>query len=252
MASNPYVNRVDYVAGGVTHTLIDITSDTVTPSTLLQGYTAHDASGAAIVGAALGGGGVYQDENGYLVLAEDESDAPQGNISITVNGTYDVTAYAGATVSVPVGLEYETGTWTPSADVNQYDIGLSNTHSVPPCFYVIWSTSDEYDATLNTAYSVSYVNYGRLGSFMPRKEDDSTPLCALALFLSRTTSTTALTVSSYQVTHPDTDTSGSNMLYSRHWATESKITARIDNSTYWRTGHTYKWMAVWAPTGVNS
>lgn len=54
MASNPYVNRVDYVAGGVTHTLIDITNDTVTPSTLLQGYTAHDASGAAIVGTAAG------------------------------------------------------------------------------------------------------------------------------------------------------------------------------------------------------
>lgn len=55
MASNPYVNRVDYVAGGVTHTLIDITSDTVTPSTLLQGYTAHDASGAAISGAVANG-----------------------------------------------------------------------------------------------------------------------------------------------------------------------------------------------------
>lgn len=54
MASNPYVNRVDYVAGVVTHTLIDITNDTVTPSTLLQGYTAHDASGAAIVGTATG------------------------------------------------------------------------------------------------------------------------------------------------------------------------------------------------------
>lgn len=51
MASNPYVNRVDYVAGGVTHTLIDITNDTVTPSTLLQGYTAHDSTGAAITGS---------------------------------------------------------------------------------------------------------------------------------------------------------------------------------------------------------
>ncbi len=36
-------------------TLIDLTADTVTPATLMQGYTAHDASGAAIVGTATGG-----------------------------------------------------------------------------------------------------------------------------------------------------------------------------------------------------
>lgn len=100
MANNQYVNKVSYVENGTPRVLIDISSDTVTPSTLLQGYTAHDASGAAIVGTATGGGGVYQDENGYLVLAEDESDAPQGNISITENGTYDVTSYAGAVVDV--------------------------------------------------------------------------------------------------------------------------------------------------------
>lgn len=38
-------------------TLIDISGDTVTPETLMNGYTAHDASGAAIVGNASGGGG---------------------------------------------------------------------------------------------------------------------------------------------------------------------------------------------------
>ena len=46
MANNPYVNKV--VKGGTT--LIDISSDTVSPSSLAQGYTAHDASGAQIVG----------------------------------------------------------------------------------------------------------------------------------------------------------------------------------------------------------
>ena len=40
------VSKVVY--GG--ETLIDLTSDTVTPETLLEGVTAHDASGAVIVG----------------------------------------------------------------------------------------------------------------------------------------------------------------------------------------------------------
>ena len=48
MANNQYVNKVVY---GTT-VLVDLTSDTVTPSTLMEGYTAHDASGALITGTA--------------------------------------------------------------------------------------------------------------------------------------------------------------------------------------------------------
>lgn len=40
------VNKIVY--GG--QTKLDISNDTVTPSTLLQGYTAHDNSGTAING----------------------------------------------------------------------------------------------------------------------------------------------------------------------------------------------------------
>lgn len=48
---NTYKNKV--VFNG--QTLIDLTDDTVTPSTLMQGYTAHDKSGALITGTATGG-----------------------------------------------------------------------------------------------------------------------------------------------------------------------------------------------------
>lgn len=42
-------NRVDFNG----QTLIDLTNDTVTPETLLSGVTAHDASGATIIGTAI-------------------------------------------------------------------------------------------------------------------------------------------------------------------------------------------------------
>lgn len=63
--ANQYKNKVVY--GGTT--LIDLTSDTVTADALLSGYTAHDASGAPIIGTASGSvwtSGIYQDSNGYI------------------------------------------------------------------------------------------------------------------------------------------------------------------------------------------
>ena len=47
MANNPYVNKVELADGT---TLMDISSDTVTAGNMIQGTTAHDRSGAAIVG----------------------------------------------------------------------------------------------------------------------------------------------------------------------------------------------------------
>lgn len=52
MANNPYVNKVQLADGT---SLIDISSDTVTADKLMQGYTAHDRTGALITGTATGG-----------------------------------------------------------------------------------------------------------------------------------------------------------------------------------------------------
>lgn len=68
MASNPYVSKV--VANGTT--LIDLTADTVAADKMLDGFKAHDKSGAAVTG------------------------------SIATKSSADLTA-SGATVTVPAG-----------------------------------------------------------------------------------------------------------------------------------------------------
>lgn len=70
--------------GGVAKhiTAVDISNDTVDADHLAQGYTAHDSQGNALVGTMT---------------------APSGTISITQNGTTDVSAYEYANVNVEGG-----------------------------------------------------------------------------------------------------------------------------------------------------
>lgn len=63
-------------------TLIDLTNDTVTPNSLLSGYTAHDKAGNVVEGS--------------LVLRN-----PSGSLNVNANGTYDVIDYAQVVVSFP-------------------------------------------------------------------------------------------------------------------------------------------------------
>ena len=81
-------------------TLIDLTSDTVTPDTLAVGATAHDKTGAPIVGTMSGGGGASTkygatastflgdvDANGVL-------QAPTGQVDLVFDGVTDLASSA--------------------------------------------------------------------------------------------------------------------------------------------------------------
>ena len=89
MANNQYINKV--VFGN--QTLMDLTSDTVAADKLLRGYTAHDASGASIVGTYEGGGG-----EGYTINLTASSSELYGQDIVVPSTEYTVT-YANNTTS---------------------------------------------------------------------------------------------------------------------------------------------------------
>lgn len=100
------INKIIYNGG----TLIDLTGDTVTSNSLMEGYTAHDRTGAIIIGTATGGSGdgyVWQDGEGYVHLSDEEgTQISVESLSVTQNGTYTAPsgkAYSPVTVNVSGG-----------------------------------------------------------------------------------------------------------------------------------------------------
>ena len=215
--ANTYVNKVQLADGT---SLIDISSDTVTADKLMQGYTAHDRTGALITGTATGGGSVTQDQDGFIVLP------PTG----------------GSTPSVS-GLEYETGTWTPSEDVAEAWIPFTNTHTEAPFCYSIIAT--EYTNSDSSNGGTDYINYAQIiGEPFRIGTSTSSVRYGAARKLIRSGGSTQSSI-----TYPHTNTGDSTTSYSRYWAKETGIrAAQYSTGYYWRAGITYKWMAVWAPT----
>lgn len=171
MANNPYVNKV--VKG--TDTLIDLTADTVTANSLMQGYTAHDASGQPIVGTMSGGGGteagtVTQDGDGYLVLDDEAgSSVTVEALSVTQNGTYTAptgTAYSPVTVNVSGG-DTPSGGGSLSDPIRFFDYDgtlVASYSSVPSSLPDVPTHSNLKDGTWNYTLQQLTTQFNSMGA----------------------------------------------------------------------------------------
>ena len=145
------------------------------------------------------------------------------------------------------GLEYETGTWTPTEDVATYVISFANTHTEPPFFYIVSDATGTYSSATNTGYETLFVDWGHLFG-VPMYEEESTP--KYSEYRSRYKgSSDSLGGGGAMIGFPYTETTSQSSAYPRYFATETGIRAYASStSRYWRAGRTYKWIAVWAPT----
>lgn len=189
-----------------------------------------------------GGGTAQFDDTTIASNAASASDITSGKLAF-VNGLL-ITGTGGGGGG---GLEYETGTWTPAEDVNNYVISFNGTHTVAPWYYLIVDETGVYSDVTNSNYSILYYNYHQLTG-APFNVSTTTNRYAAVQYFYRS-SATAVTNGILNITYPYTYKIGVSSNCSRFWATETGIKAYTNgDSRYWRTGRTYKWIAVWAPT----
>lgn len=113
MATNQHVNKVVY--GGTT--LIDLTGDTVTASSLASGITAHDKSGAAITGTSTLDSDTSEDTAAVAEVLAGKTAHARGVLltgTMPNRGSATVTVHSTSGTTIPQG--YHDGSGKASID----------------------------------------------------------------------------------------------------------------------------------------
>lgn len=143
------------------------------------------------------------------------------------------------------GLTYETGTFTPTADIARPTISFSRTHTEAPIYVAMFDVSNTTDQTTNTNYGWEYIDHYKLfGNSIPYS---STSLrYALITWQYRGTSTTSTTSSYTQCSSNSDSSSSSGTNYPKYWVDNSSFRPYTNStSRMWRPTRTYKWIAIW-------
>ena len=149
----------------------------------------------------------------------------------------------GSAAVVVGGLEYEMGIYTPTSDTYRPTIEFVNTHSSAPTVAIMIDVTGIDDTTSNTNYACAVINFHAFGSAVP--SDSSANLrYGVVGYIYRNTSSPSQSAAGI------TDLNGnSSSSYMGYWFTSSEFYPSTTSTTrYWRTGRTYKWIAIWTPT----
>ena len=227
---------------------------TVTPSaSVTAGYISSGATGTAVTVTASelvsGTKSITANDTGIDVTNYASVDVAVPSVSptlitksITQNGTYNASSdnadgYSSVTVNVSgsAGLVYETGTWTPSEDVATGEISFSNTHSTAPVMAIVADND-----TVTAVDSNIGIFYGNWNALLGKPIQVGTSKRYASDCYSYTSNGTSFS-GAYSNAASSSTLDG--------WMTSSKLYPYTGSTTrYWKSGRTYTWLAVWAPT----
>lgn len=146
------------------------------------------------------------------------------------------------------GLEYEEGTWTPTADIARATISFQRTHSEMPIHVVLFDISsvDTLNADNCTfwCYDDAYLISG-----YPFSVHKSSGMQCYSIPQWVYTTSTSYSAGRVYCTYPSSSTSDISSSYPRYWVTETGFHPYSNSaSRYFRAGRSYKWFAAWGPT----
>lgn len=175
--------------------------------------------------------------------------------SITANGTYnasddDADGYSKVTVNVSGsgGLVYETGTYTPSTDIARPTISFANTHTTLPMFIMFSDATGNVSNTTNTGLSFYYMYHERVFG-QPVYITSSSLSYGNEFVRYKGSNASSSSNGSNNITASDTYDGTSGTAYPQYYTTASEFHPYTNSSSrYWKSGRTYKWIAVWAPS----
>lgn len=145
------------------------------------------------------------------------------------------------------GMVYETGTYTTSSDIARPSINFSGTYNDSPVLVAFYDATGTVHTTTNTNYVFVFFDSWKLFG-QPYPYSSSAFRYETAHYVYRTNNTSSLSASAYVIANNSDDSGDSDVTYAKYWVTNTGFHP-YSNSTsrYWRSGRTYKWIAVWKP-----
>ena len=185
-------------------------------------------------------------KNGTPVLVQ-ASELVSGSQTFAANGTFDVTNLAEAIINVAgnSGLPYETGTFSPEADISRPSISFVGQHSEAPVLVAMSDTKNTPNPTNNSNMLFTFFDMYKLWGYGVPYSGEAYRWAFIACAY-RSTSSTSLSTNGTLTQFNSDDTGTSTNAYTRYWVDSSGFRPYSSSgSRYWRAGRTYKWIAIW-------
>ena len=187
-------------------------------------------------------------KNGTAVTVS-ASELVSGELSVTENGSFDVTNYADLVVAVAGGgggLEYEEWEYTPSTSQTMpFSIEFPHTHDTAPFFFAFFNQTTEYSADRwAVVFREIYINWYDLFGITQPHSSSVSHYGRVDQAYCGTTEGASFSTASFSLI---TNGTASGSTDSRYWCTNESITIFCSTNRACSQGATFKVIAVWKP-----